>query len=249
MLMTLRSWRPTTGLMPTAAAVSIILLAGKQNTCSTPSRRNTSATAWLAFMPRSLRRTLNSLLHSFWRKGSPWRGAGRRGARDGAPRGTPFALPVDAGSAGPAAVAVRPAPVSPASALGGRRQARGRALETARAVRVAKLHQLVQVELAQGGDDRPVLGVDALLRLGLPPPPGGAVDVRHLPEPAHFLADLAERRQVEDPEVEIAVVPQHLGDVPVVNRDHHLVVQVFELVEDGRFRTPHRAQQLVFEQF
>jgi hypothetical protein len=26
-------------------------LAGKQNTCSTPSRRNTSATAWLAFMP------------------------------------------------------------------------------------------------------------------------------------------------------------------------------------------------------
>src|SRR6185437_13762370 len=56
MLMTLRSWRPTIGRIPTAAAVSIILLAGKQKTVSTPSRRSTSATAWLPFMPRSLHR-------------------------------------------------------------------------------------------------------------------------------------------------------------------------------------------------
>src|SRR6201985_1052730 len=56
MLMTLRSWRPTIGRIPTAAAVSIILLAGKQKTASTPSRRSTSATAWLPFMPRSVHR-------------------------------------------------------------------------------------------------------------------------------------------------------------------------------------------------
>src|SRR5260370_10867333 len=56
MLMTLRSCRPTIGRSPTAAAVSIILLAGKQKTVSTPSRRSTSATAWLPFMPRSLHR-------------------------------------------------------------------------------------------------------------------------------------------------------------------------------------------------
>src|SRR6476620_8235239 len=56
MLTTLRSWRPTIGRIPTAAAVSIILLAGKQKTVSTPSRRSTSATAWLPFMPRSLHR-------------------------------------------------------------------------------------------------------------------------------------------------------------------------------------------------
>src|ERR1700678_2575886 len=72
MLMTLRSCRPTIGLIPTSAAVSIILLAGKQKTCSTPSRRNTSATAWLAFMPRSLQ-VLNSFLHTFVGVGTPER--------------------------------------------------------------------------------------------------------------------------------------------------------------------------------
>src|ERR1700737_3766374 len=54
MLTTLRSSRPTIGRIPTAAAVSIILFDGKQNTIVTPSRRNTSATAWLPFMHRSL---------------------------------------------------------------------------------------------------------------------------------------------------------------------------------------------------
>src|ERR1700737_4970376 len=54
MLMTLPSSRPSIGPIPPAAAVSIILFDGKQNTIVTPSRRNTSATAWLPFMHRSL---------------------------------------------------------------------------------------------------------------------------------------------------------------------------------------------------
>ncbi len=48
--------------------------------------------------------------------------------------------------------------------------------------------------------------------------------------------------------MELAVVPQHLGDVALVDGDHHLVVDVFQLAQHGRLRAPHRAQQLVLEQ-
>jgi cytochrome P450 len=124
-----------------------------------------------------------------------------------------------------------------------------RPLMPAGPVRGGDLHQLVQVEPAQRADDRLVLGVDALRRLGLAPPPGGAVEVRHLPEPAHFLADLGERRQVEDREVELAVVPEHRRHVAVFDRDHHLVVELLEPGEHLGAWPLHSAQQFLLEQF
>src|SRR5580693_153984 len=110
-----------------------------------------------------------------------------------------------------------------ASAPGGVGEPAQRSLPAADAVRVADLHKSVQVVPPQGVDDRFVLGVDALSRLGLTPPPCGAVTLRHLPEPAYFPAVLVERGQVEDGEVEFTVIPQHLGDVVLIDRDHHLL--------------------------
>src|SRR5689334_6881585 len=68
-----------------------------------------------------------------------------------------------------------------------------RPFEATGAVRGADFHEPVEVEPPQGADDRLVLGVDALPRLGLTPPPCGAVTLRHLPEPAYLPAELVER--------------------------------------------------------